>query len=349
MRFPVLLALSLTLAISQAAFAITAAGNLDLTASTQLRLLELKYFEHTFDSQSAEERVERIEKLVRGDVIEGDPGERIKSIAATLEAEGESLAPEHPLETSRKMTAARNPSRDNAGSPQNNTEDEGPQESKGSSDRGDYPHVSNLEKEILGKTFTGDTLEERVSRLESKAFGRPTRSNDYSSRTDRLEDYAEKVLHDKPFAINPDIDKTYIIPSSRQSYRTGSTSAPSLAQEEESVIEHFFGSSRRVPDPYSRGESNIASNNDDPAVYQKSPPPQGSRMITQVGWCEVQVFGHTFPHMHLTDRLRQLNNQVLPKSARLSDMQLMDDLGPILKAVSGRKSQSIGSGAGGIR
>ena len=345
MRIFLGLSLFLSIGLCQPAFAITAASDMDLAASTQLRLLEMKYFEHTFDSESAEERIERVEKLVRGDIMQGSPADRVKSIVALLQADGESLAPIGAIDTSPKA-ATTNPSR--APRSQTSRSDDGDRsQTAASNDHGDYPHVTNLEKEILRQSFEGGLLADRLARLETKAFGKPTNTNDFSARIDRLETYAEDVLHDKPFAVNPDIDKTYIIPANvpanRQSYRTARRpDNDSLQDDEKYAVEHFFGSSRR-PDLSFSSAPSIADADDntpheDPAVYSKTAPPAGSRMITQVGWCEVQTYGHTCPQMHLTQRLRQLADSLLPRQNKLSDMQLMDDLNPIMNAVIAKRA-----------
>lgn len=355
-----LICLSILLSLSlPTAFAITggaganpsnagssSATDLDLKTSTQLRLLEMKYFEHTFDSDSVEERTERLENLIRGEVGEGSPSDRIKSMVAALQADGQSLAP---LQTSAPA-ASGSPSRGpSAGSQPANSRPAAPQASQ---DHGDYPHVTNLEREILGPTHEGEALSARLDRLEMKAFGKATNSTDLSSRTDRLEAYAQNTLHDQPFANNPDIDKTYIIPASRQSYPTARPdNGPSLADAERYAVQHFFGSSRNMGQGYSPSVPMDAGSDsdspapppEDPAVFAKTPPLAGARMITQVGWCEVQVFGHTFPNMHLTQRLRQLNDEVMPRKTKLTDMQLMDDLTPIMTTIVGRKQAKAGA------
>ena len=75
---------------------------------------------------------------------------------------------------------------------------------------------------------------------------------------------------------------------------------------------------------------------DDPAVFQAAPPDSNARLIVKVGWCEVKVFGHTFPDMHLTARLGQLNKELHLEPGK-SDIQLMDDIGLMIKTVQARK------------
>ncbi len=341
MRFVFVLALSLSLAHSA-----MAASDLDVTASSQLRLLELKYFEHTFDGESAEDRVERIEKLVRGEAGEGNPSDRVKSVVATLQAEGQSLAP---FSAASDSAAASSGSRSAPKNSSNDSNISSIPAATGSGDRGAYPHVSNLEKEILKQTYEGEPLPERLARLETKAFGQAGSGNDFGGRTDKLEDYAESVLHNKPFAVNPDIEKPYIIPSAqhRQSYPVGS-----MAAAEDYAVQHFFAPPHRFGADFSSpalDDENTASAPplDDPEIYQKTPPPPGTRMITRVAWCEQQLYGHTCPQMHLTRRLKQLNDSTHAVSNSQTDLDLMDDMDPIEKAVAAKtgSQQSLSSGS----
>ncbi|MDR3616008.1 MAG: hypothetical protein P4L53_20795 [Candidatus Obscuribacterales bacterium] len=86
---------------------------------------------------------------------------------------------------------------------------------------------------------------------------------------------------------------------------------------------------------------------DDPMVNSATPPPTGTKLITKVGWCEVQVFGHTFTdagltaaslpatHMHLSDRLQQLN-QKLKFSPTKKGLGLMDNIDELVTFISKR-------------
>ena len=177
-----------------------------------------------------------------------------------------------------------------------------------------------------------------------------------------------QVLHNKPFAVNAEIDKPYIL---------AQKPAVSSAQTAQQAIEHFFNAAHRLNDESTQtfsqrtllGESGLASLGEPPdssgrqsesarqsqesrqieearlsdeaEIYAGSPPPDSAKMLTRVGWCEVQTFGHTFANRHLTARLRQLSKAVLPKIRSDSDLQLMDDLSRIENAViagdAGRK------------
>lgn len=86
---------------------------------------------------------------------------------------------------------------------------------------------------------------------------------------------------------------------------------------------------------------------DDPLVHATAPPPPGAKEITKVGWCEVQVFGHTFSDrglydaclpmhsMHIAERLEQLSRK-LNFEPEKSGLQLMDDVDALVAYVSAR-------------
>jgi hypothetical protein len=76
---------------------------------------------------------------------------------------------------------------------------------------------------------------------------------------------------------------------------------------------------------------------DDSAVQAATPPPADAKLLTKVGWCEVHVFGHSFSdagltgaslpatHMHLSDRLQQLNEKLQFKPG-MKGIKLMDNI-----------------------
>ena len=56
----------------------------------------------------------------------------------------------------------------------------------------DYPTVSALEKEIMGKTYENLPVQDRLANMEQKAFGAPSAVHDLSKRVEVLEEYAAK-------------------------------------------------------------------------------------------------------------------------------------------------------------
>lgn len=285
------------------------ATDLDSLTIKELAGLELKFFDDNFSNDSDEARVGRIEKLVYGEVGSGSPKERIDKLVSMIGPVSATVAPK--TEAAPPVPAETNSTID------------------------DYPHVTELEKSILGQSYGKDSLAQRFSRMETKAFGSSSNNPDFSQRTDALEGYAEKKLHKKPF-----------VPERKDN--TVQNSAPSRVPQILSMVGNSllgmsgtsFGGVRvrqrqDVESPQS-SDSQETIRDEDPEIYEDTPPPAGAKLLTKVGWCEQHLFGHTFPDMHLLGRLGQLNQELKVKPGA-SNAALMDDVEPMIKAVLVRK------------
>jgi hypothetical protein len=206
-------------------------------------------------------------------------------------------------------------------------------------DQPDYPHIDTLEKQILGKTYVGQSLADRISRMEVKAYGKASPNPDLSQRTDDLDTYVENVLHIKSFS------QTQERPDDSQNI--AQANKPSSSQRKKQIAAFvansllgmaglgFIGvmppamSPRRDDVPISQTQG---TTQEDPLITQSNVPPANTRMITKVGWCEMHTFGHTSPNLHLIDRLTQLN-QELNYAPGQSGMDLMDDMDALIKKV----------------
>jgi hypothetical protein len=225
----------------------------------------------------------------------------------------------------------------------------------------DYPRVTALEQAILQKTFPGQPLADRLSRMETTAFGKPSDKSGMADRTDALERYAEKTLH-KKLHEQPDTAD-----AGGGSTQNGSGSQKILSFLEKSLLgmagigpggigSGGIGAPGGMGGPYGGGgfgpfggirarprsqvqqaprDQTPAPPPEDPAVNEPNPPPSSAKLLTQVGWCEVHVFGHTFSAMHLPGRLGQLNRE-LKFEPGTSDIDLMDHISSLIKAVQTR-------------
>ena len=227
----------------------------------------------------------------------------------------------------------------------------------------DYPHVTSLEKVILGQTYIADTLPDRLSRMETKVFGGPSTNPDLGERTDALEAYAEKKLHKLPQAKqdaeigatdNPQQNNGGLLSKVGQAFlgMAGGSAlnsvmgnsfgglGPNLGGMGSSGMGNGFGGvnvrRRQAADQQQPPEPAAPTHPEDPAIYEAAPPDPSTRLIVKVGWCEVKVFGHTFPNMHLPQRLGQLNSELKLEPGK-SDIQLMDDIGLMIKTIQARK------------
>jgi hypothetical protein len=356
--FAPLLALSLLLH-SHAAVAVTA--GLDATTSNELAQLEQIYFGHTFDADGddLEKRTERVEKLMYGEAEPGDPKDRIKKMFSAIPQPDEGpAAPAAP--------PAEQPGDAYNSSQQSSASDDAEPQSNES-----YPRVSSLEKLILGQTYISDALPARLERLELKAFGSSSKNMDLSDRTDALQDYADKNLHKKPLGLKPNAtaanaDSDDPGPPSGSRNSSSSEGPPVAASSRNKQIMSMVGSGILGVASSALGVPGVfpamaglgmgamqsaggtpepppqASHPVDPLVSAPTPPPPNARLLTKVGWCEMQAFGRTYPTLHLGERLRQLSLE-LGLDTKKSAIELMDDVGVFIAAIQTR-GKSSGNG-----
>lgn len=228
-----------------------AKSQLDATTLKQLTMLEQKFFGHTYDNETDDERTERIEKLILGSAGEGAASVRIKKLASVtyldtrpdpvdtpapvpqVTSMSSSVPPSTSAIPSKSASTAISPAPVQAGSSNpapvpmpaaSRTASKAPTaapsavQSAPSGDdydapaskpgADDYPHVTALEKDILGATYIGQPLSARIVRMETKAFGAASKSDDLGERTDNLETYAEQKLHKKPVLADETADAT---------------------------------------------------------------------------------------------------------------------------------------------
>jgi len=65
-------------------------------------------------------------------------------------------------------------------------------------------------------------------------------------------------------------------------------------------------------------------------------PTTHERTLSRVAWCEMQLFGKSYPQLHLLQRLHQLNADLFPNDKE-KDIQLMDRIDIIVREVVLRK------------
>lgn len=229
----------------------------------------------------------------------------------------------------------------------------------------DYPHVTALEKEILGESHAGEPLADRLSRMETKAFGNPSTGQDLSDRTDALERYAEKKLHMKPFGAEGRTAMDASSPEGGQPNRSAGLSK--LAAVGNTILNMtgfgMMGGGMGMPGfggMPGAGVMNAGQNSgqgpeqtleaqkieqqlEDPLLKSPTPPPASAKLLTKVGWCEIKVFGQTYAKLHLLDRLNQLN-QRLNFDPGKTGLDLMDHIDGLMQLAQSQKTpQSVGS------
>jgi hypothetical protein len=345
----------------------------DASVQKQLFGLETRYFGHGFESDSDQRRTERLESLIFGEPAPGDLNQRI---AAMVEIAAKSAPPQENPRADADANQMPLPSQPYGGNweqretrsskhdyfSENNVVPVAPQRSGGNSvsmvqplpaTTTDYPRVTALEKAILGHTFVGRPLIERISRMERKAFGEASSESDLGQRTDALERYAEQKLHK---TISTDDQSTRPGNSKTQDVQQvanmlgrtllGLAGFPTAGVGSATSGAPGFGPNlgpgfhnravRQAPPPKPEEPTDADKDKDDPILLSSTPPPPQAKLLTKIGWCEMRVFGQTYREMHLFERLGQLNQQLNFSPGR-SGAALMDHVNDLMKAAMAAK------------
>lgn len=149
-------------------------GNAVQTAIAQL---EDKLYEHKYPNESDDARLTRIEKFVFGAAQTGTTSERVQRLQTSFASQADAIDKPPTAATPAKSAPAAAASDAVTSSP--------------TFDSANYPRVTELEKDMLNVTYVHEPLPQRLSRLESKAFGKPSKSDDMCARVDDLDEYAE--------------------------------------------------------------------------------------------------------------------------------------------------------------
>lgn len=237
-------------------------------ALSQMSQLEKTIFSHAFSSDTVDKRLTRLEHFVFGDTQNGTTADRLKAMTTALGPSHSASANNTTSKPAQEQLAYN--SVPPAGIP---TASDTTQANTDTSDPpAHYPHITTLEKQILGQTYESEGPAARLKRLELKAFGQVSETPDMSARTDALEEFAERRLKTRPFIPSRDMI------------------AASDASDD----------AADAPPP------------EDPLASLPEPPPSTARTLSRVAWCEKHLFGKTFPDMHLLQRLHQLHSELNP-------------------------------------
>jgi hypothetical protein len=206
-----------------------------ISQDANLAKLEVKFFKHTYTKDDDQTRLERLEKMIFGETRTGEDGERLKNLCATvpnlddLPAEaadktagnsGGSTSADKGQETASSSappsSESAKPSRrgkhgksdgGSAGSapaPVAATPKfDGDDEASGKADKvlageSKYPSVTALEQHLFKRDYASEPVGDRLNRLETKVFGRPSKFTDLSERVDALKEKTNVDIASKP-------------------------------------------------------------------------------------------------------------------------------------------------------
>ncbi|MBS1954262.1 MAG: hypothetical protein JST89_08750 [Cyanobacteria bacterium SZAS-4] len=274
-----LLAVSQTAALATASQAAAPKGTAVQVAIAQL---EDKLYEHKYANESDDARLTRIEKFVFGAEQTGTTAERLQRLQTSFASQADAID-KPPVATPVKSAPA---------APATDAVTSSP-----TFDSANYPRVTELEKDMLNVTYVHEPLPQRLSRLESKAFGKPSTSNDMCARVDDLDEYAEThnifKNHKDPLNNTP----------------VASVSRPGVFSNS------FLGGHGFTTPPIDSPDDD----GDDPPSAPKNPFVDGvtgtDRRLSAI---EEFIYGHNYATRSAQDRLERLEKRLVPYEHNLA-------------------------------
>lgn len=239
-----------------------------------LSQLENSFFEHDYKGEDDAARLDRLEKFVFGGVRFGPEGERVtKLLLATPPG--------------RKKTGKDSSSDAATSSEKIEGEDTAPVEETASKAPDDSPNgrIASLEQQVLGKTYTGESADSRIARLEKTKFGHPSVGN-LDDRLTILEAYAKSP--------NPPSQPAERIIRSFQPVRE-------MSQEEPQPSWSRSSPSPELPTGVRQEMGNIAQ---------------------RVGAMEMTIFGRKNTKLPLLERIQRLEKEIGLNSQDLAQKDL---------------------------
>lgn len=140
-------------------------------STTNLNILENRFFNHLYGHDPVEKRLERLECLVFGQTKGGSNNQRLEKLMDTVTSRSQQPLPQAQDKNIAINKSEKNPSSIVAKPPASSNQ---------------YPVLNTLEWRALKKTFPAESLDQRLDRLESKLFGQPAQTMAYIDRVDRL-------------------------------------------------------------------------------------------------------------------------------------------------------------------
>lgn len=300
--------LTLALLGSQPNFALADMDNQSI--SDDLNQIEMRIFQREYPNDSTEIRLSRIEQAVCGETESGPTDERLSHLLTVIP----NLGDDNQSQSQAPMGGQNQPQYQQYQQQPDDQDDATAANYVPASE--EYPAINQLEREILGTTYVQDPVATRLSRLEQRAFGKPSASNDLSERTDMLKSYAQRSGLATPELAqdlnggeqpNPQSGPSYVAePYQNQAYQNQQPqSQPYLNQPFRS--QNYSAQANQYPQQSQPGQLNSSAG---PAVAWQPAPPS---IQTQLSLLEQRVFGKIYNSESIPKRLKRLDKAVFPK------------------------------------
>lgn len=279
------------------------------TLNPDIASLETRFFDHTYPNESMDARLDRLERMVFGEQKTGSDQSRLTALLLAVPA-GPASNSDQTSQTGANTSQPALPDNQTASQSASGGDQGTDSTASGvdSGDIGDYPRITQLEQEILGKTFTNEPIQNRLEQLELKAFGKANTKSDLSDRTEKLEDYADKHFPQQ---------------QQKQSYADtayGGGYPPGGYQNN-----NYPGGAPQYPQQAAYGYPQSTQNT--------NLLPPHSTLDQKVTWLEQQVYGATYPTQPLLDRVNRLASSIFPADSPQRAQSLADQVNSMIGSV----------------
>ncbi len=169
-----------------------------VSSDVRLSQLEVKFFKHTYPKDEEAVRLERLEKMIFGEARTGASETRLKNLADTVPNLGAVASEDSDKsEGSSSSSSSGRSGSSTAKHVNNNDSDLDLSEERSQSKKpggqvlsgeSKYPAVTALEQSIFKRDYASDPVADRLNRLETKVFGKPSKFTDLSERVDALKE-----------------------------------------------------------------------------------------------------------------------------------------------------------------
>jgi hypothetical protein len=327
--------LALTFACSSAHSADPAANDLSSTDAANVVKLETKLFDHPYEKDTAQHRLDRLEKSVFGEAKSGAVSERLSALMQAVPNLDMPKTAEHRSSPANAREADRPPATADRTAESNSQAQPNSSEDDAMGAPGNYPAVTAIEKKVLGKSYDSEPVGERLARVETRVFGKPSTSTDMSDRVDRLKqrtgvDLAKQAAPGSDWS--DDDDDNFGMPPRRtanrgssQGYSRDDLSAGSQAQGD-------YGSSG-FGDMVGAGEFPAAAPPRLGSSRSSDSYSSGLGLNQKVTALELEILGKSYARETLPARLNRLESTVFPKQAPSTGQPLPDRVDHLLAVV----------------
>lgn len=299
--------------------------------SDNLDRLEIKLFQHTYNKEGVNDRLNRLENLIFGQSEIGSTEERIAALLnAVPNLDKGEPAPGKPSANEITSSSANTHGSSNHTGNKESAQYSGQRTSKkngeqqdlsNSAELGDtaeqskYPAVTAIETKLLNRDYANEPIQDRLARLEKKVLGQVSTSSDLSERVDRLKQATGIDIARKPGSASDWLEDNDEMLMQQQ------PSASAKSTNDDFGNPNVYDDMQRA---YAAGNYPFSSPYfpDQPLKNHASFSIKSFGLSQQVSALEHEIFHKAYEHDPLPARLNRLETTVFPDQKPAVDKPL---------------------------